>query len=99
MTVKEVAKCLGVNEDYIFNLCRENRISYCKVRRPVLGREDTVKFVTVYEIDPEEIEYIDWWLNGGKNEYITRIRNIYNLNENLKHNKKRYKVTTIIEEI
>lgn len=99
MTVKEVAKCLGVHEDYILDLCRKNRISHCKVRRPVLGMERTVKFVTVYEIDPEEIEYLDWWLNGGKNEYLTRIRDIYKLNENLKHNQKRYKMTTIIEEI
>ena len=99
MTVKEVAKALGCSEEYIKNLCNSNMISYFVVSRSQfdpLNHKGPIHLKKI-EIDPEEVEYIDWWLNGGGRKRYSK--ELYSLLRSRALNKKRYKMTITIEEI
>lgn len=104
MTVKEVAKCLGVNEAKIRRMCEKNMIDCCVVLRQTDGMESWRGYKTrirdkkEYEIMPEEIEYLDWWFNyGGREEYISRVHTLCNARKSKSN--KRAKMTITIEEI
>lgn len=81
MTIKEVARDLGVSESYIYGLIKDGVIDYHVVGRldyPVCfvldddGVNMILKHQLAYkkhiEIDPEEVEYIDWYINVGRGE-------------------------------
>lgn len=99
MTVKEVAKALGCSEEYIKHLCSSGVISHFVVTRSKFdpwNHRGPIHLKRI-EIDPEEVEYIDWWLNGGGRKQYSK--ELYSLLRSGALDKKRYKVTTIIEEI
>ena len=99
MTVKEVAEALGCSEEYVKKLCSSNMISHFVVTRSIFdpwNHRGPIHSKRI-EIDPEEVEYIDWWLNGGGRELYSK--ELYPLLKSKLLSKKRYKVTTIIEEI
>ena len=80
MTIKEVARDLGVSELFVRNLIEDGLIDYYVIqhRIPVnqilnkLRRDPPEKSgildITVFGIDPEEVEYIDWYIHYGKKE-------------------------------
>ena len=81
MTIKEVSQALGCDEKIILNLCKNNMVQYVKVIRRTCKSYYCGNYVrdsVVYEIDPEEVEYIDWWINGGKEEYLERVGKLVN---------------------
>lgn len=98
MTVKEVAKFLGLEEVEIRKLCDKHMIDCCVVERPTQDEDSwgCFKIVKDYEIMPEEIEYLDWWFNyGGRKEYLSRVHRITHKPKN----KNKVKMTITIEEI
>lgn len=104
MTTKEVAQALNCTEEYILSLCKSKHIYYFTVIRPKSETNIITKNLrdkVVYEIDPEEVEYIDWWINGGREEYLNRVYKLVN-SENLKiarEIKKKRSQEKIIEKI
>lgn len=76
MTVKEVAQALGISEKDVRSLIQENAIDYQIKVVPTLvvekkiGRLEDKK---IYNIAPEEVDSIDWWINYGRYMVIDHI--------------------------
>lgn len=87
MTIKEAARDLGVSENFIYGLIKDGVIDYFVVGKldyPAFIIHDNgfarkvsheSKFNKQIEIDPEELDYIDWYINVGRyeNHNIRRI--------------------------
>ena len=71
MTTKEVAQALGLEESYIETLCEEGFIDTFLVERSVYNKYGRcIRKEYKFEIPPEEVDYIDWWINIGKEQAL-----------------------------
>ena len=98
MTIKEVARDLGVSEWFIRKLIDDGLIDYYVIGKRINNPNKPGNgkiIIRQIGIDPEEVDYIDWYLNIGKHENENIIKYVQNDKDFQKQNKKK-KITISI---
>lgn len=82
MTVKEVSKILGISEGDVEYLVKHHFVDSFEVLKPVYDDNYfLIGYRKHYEVEPEEVDYIDWFVNSLTHEqrkevYITVATNL-----------------------